>query len=151
MLELSKMKLIQIWHAATMVPGLFLSDMFYRIFCTCSILYHLSKACNSSYTNFLLRMDLMSQLVVCVIHASNNIVGRFIWYSIFYSMMLDLPTEKDTHIVLNGICMLISRQFSFFYFPIVLFTILHRYTRKEYWHSATHLWVHAAFYMDVMK
>ena len=109
----------EVTHALTMLPGLAVrGSTSYRVFCVCSMAYHLTKAIvvascsrkNQKTGSQLLRLDLTSQLLACAFNA-NGLFGVAVSMScMVLSTRCDvrINRERRAHFVMNGLAIMAS-------------------------------------------
>lgn len=138
-------------HALTMVPGLFLPGMTYKIFCLCSIMYHAFRSV-SIHVSSLQRADLMSQLVVCFVHCSRTKHRVVIGGIACASLALDISKNRHklVHICLNGVAILLAAWGYGFvslvaWGAVVWCGVVFNMTKNHGFHALMHLLSHIAF------
>ena len=150
-------KFWELAHAVTMLPGLFLpmraGTAPYKAFCVCSFTYHMCKSLfkHKKTHTLLLRADLLSQLLACVMN--NKRSNAYIYAVICASPFINVNDlrQKRIHLVLNGTCILyvnrLRRGPALLGWTSVIFcSLIANITDKQFYHSLMHLLGHLAFY-----
>lgn len=146
----------EVIHAVTMIPGMFIrpKSISYRAFCSISCAYHFCKSFRKKRKkaiNYLQRADLTSQLIACLANSSRAHQYMIITLLLLTSTKLDIQKEKHRriHLAMNGVSILICngivRPSIYLWGMVFMCCVATNLTHIQIFHSAMHLFGHAAF------
>lgn len=146
----------EIIHAVTMIPGMFIQpkSITYRVFSAISFAYHFTKAFRKRKKKtiyFLKRADLTAQLITCLANSKNQDQRSIILCLILYAWQLNIKKEKQrrVHLALNGagilMCNGLNQPSIYLWGMVFTCCVLTNTTHIQLFHSAMHLFGHAAF------
>lgn len=146
----------EIIHAVTMIPGMFIQpkSITYMVFSGLSFSYHLCKGFRKQSKKtiyYLQRADLTSQLLVCLANSKTSDQRFIIMCLLLCVSQLNIQREKQrrVHLVINGLSILICNGFKrpaiYLWSMVFNCCVIMNLTHIQFFHSAMHLFGHAAF------
>lgn len=143
-------------HAITMMPGFFIrpKSITYRAFSGISCAYHFCKSMRKrrrKLVHTLQRADLTAQLITCLFNAKHDHQKAKVLFILLIALQLNIKKEKQRrlHLILNGISILTCNGFVKpsiqLWCTVFACCIATNLTHIQMFHSAMHLFGHAAF------